>query len=84
MRCPTSCVCGEIVEQSEMMSIQGTLPDGGNLVCSECYCEMCDGSGECMECGGIGSCDHCGATCKVCNGEKTCRDCNGLGYGVSR
>lgn len=83
-RCPTPCVCGEIVELDEMRSIQTTLPDGGNLVCRECYCDTCDGSGECNECGGMGSCDHCGATCKECGGAMTCNDCRGLGYGISK
>lgn len=82
MKCPMPCVCGEIVELDEMRSIQGTLPDGGNLVCPECYCIACDGSGQCSECDGMGNCPHCGSTCNGCDGETFCCHCHGLGYDV--
>lgn len=82
MKCPTPCVCGEIVELDEMHQIEGTLPDGGNLVCSECICSECDGTGDCLECDGNGDCHCCGADCVACDGMGDCKVCRGAGYRV--
>lgn len=49
MKCPTPCICGEIVELDQMMEISGSLPTGGNLVCRDCYCEECHGTGEVID-----------------------------------
>lgn len=83
MRCPTPCVCGEIVELDEMRPIETKLPDGGNLVCGSCYCESCEGSGECSHCDG-GLCARCGATCPYCDGDSDCDECKGRGYRIGK
>lgn len=72
MRCPTPCVCGEIVELHDMREIATSLPTGGNLVCTDCYCEDCEGTGELMsvECYG-------GPPVEV---RVVCAQCDGLGY----
>lgn len=79
MECPTPCVCGEICELDEMTPICGTLPDGGNLVCSDCLCSVCDGDGECFDCEGSGNCPHCGRDCTECEGSGECGKCHGNG-----
>lgn len=81
MECPTPCVCGEIVELHDMHSIAGSLPNGGNLVCDECYCEDCNGEGECLNCEG-GLCSECGRPCTECKGSGQCGKCHGQGYVV--
>jgi hypothetical protein len=84
MKCPTPCICGLLVELHEMHEIEGKLPDGGNLVCQDCYCERCEGTGECMECDGLGDCHCCGACCVSCDGFGDCVYCKGKGYSVSK
>lgn len=83
MECPTPCVCGRIVELHEMESIANDLPNGGNLVCIECYCDICGGSGQCGTCGGSGKCDCCGQDCSKCD-EGNCLNCHGKGYRISK
>ena len=80
MRCPTPCVCGEIVELDEMNPVVKKLPDGGNLVCDDCLCDECEGDGDCIHCGGDGACDSCGAECSKCDGSGQCKACWGRGY----
>ena len=81
MNCPTPCVCGEIVELSDMRPIKGNVPLGGNLVCENCVCPCCDGEGECGHCLG-GCCCECGRPCQLCDGDDKCGECNGQGFVV--
>lgn len=52
-----------------------SLPKG------EMRCDVCEGSGDCLECGGDGDevCDCCGqlTDCKTCDGSGKCYHCDG-------
>ena len=84
MRCPTPCVCGEVVELDDIREIEKRLPSGGFMVCKRCRCDQCDGTGDCSECDGLGQCCTCGSHCSDCDGTGDCDGCGGRGYKIKK